>query len=163
MTQSSDALPETPPAPAFCARRSGLCAAAVLICTGLVLGWQATRMPFGGFELPGPGFFPLILSVFLVGFAAITGTGLVCSRADGTKIALGHRDVLVAVASLVAVPLLFETLGTYLTLGTFTAVLLILIGRVSVLRAALASVLGMLAVWYFFKVLLGLQLPNGPF
>jgi hypothetical protein len=30
------------------------------------------------------------------------------------------------------------------------------------MRAAFASALGMVAVWYAFKILLGLQLPAGP-
>lgn len=166
MTQHSDALadaPSTAPLSAFCQRRSGLFACAVLIATGLFLGWEATRLPFGDFGLPGPGFFPVVLSALLVGFAAVTGAELARGRASGETVPFGHRDVIVAIAGLLAVPLLFETLGTYLTLGLFSAALLIAIGRVSVLRTALGSAIGMVVVWYFFKVLLGLQLPNGPF
>jgi hypothetical protein len=40
--------------------------------------------------------------------------------------------------------------------------MLVLIGRVPLPLAALSAALGMVAVWYFFKVLLGLQLPEGP-
>ena len=60
-------------------------------------------------------------------------------------------------------PLLFEPLGAYLSLGLFGAVLLVLIARVSVPLASLAACVAMAACWYFFQVLLGLQLPRGPF
>ena len=42
------------------------------------------------------------------------------------------------------------------------AVLLVVIARVSLPLAALAACIAMAACWYFFQVLLGLQLPRGP-
>ena len=39
---------------------------------------------------------------------------------------------------------------------------LVLIGRVSLPLAIAAAGVGMTACWYFFQVLLGLQLPTGP-
>jgi len=83
--------------------------------------------------------------------------------ANGETVALGHRDVLIVLAAALAVPLLFDPLGAYLTLGLFGVVVLVLIARVSLLLAIAASVAGMAACWYFFEVLLGLQLPTGPF
>ena len=104
-----------------------------------------------------------MLGLVLMGAAAAIGVGLARGPAGGERVELGHRDVLIAVAALLAVPPLFERLGTYLTLGLLCAILLVAIGRVPVLIAIVASALGMCAVWGFFKVLLGLQLPNGPF
>jgi hypothetical protein len=147
----------------FCTRRGGLWVIAVLIAIGFFFGWQSALLDFGTIGLPGPGFFPLVLSVLLVGFAAVIGAELTRSKANGETVELGHRDVLIAIVALLVVPLLFESLGAYLTLGLFAAALLASIGRISVTRATLASVVGMVGVWYFFKVLLGLQLPNGPF
>jgi len=56
----------------------------------------------------------------------------------------------------------FELLGANMTLGLLGAALLVLIGRVPLPLAILAAGLGMAACWYFFQVLLGLQLPAGP-
>jgi hypothetical protein len=61
------------------------------------------------------------------------------------------------------VPLLFEPLGAYVTLGLFGAVLLVLVARTSLVIAGISAVAGMAACWYFFQVALGLQLPIGPF
>jgi len=60
------------------------------------------------------------------------------------------------------VPLLFEPLGAYGTLGLFGAVLLIVIARTPIWIAGGAAAIAMVACWYFFQVLLGLQLPTGP-
>ena len=68
----------------------------------------------------------------------------------------------IVIAALLAVPLAFELLGAIITLGLLGTVLLVLIARVSLPLAIAAAGLGMAACWYFFQVLLGLQLPSGP-
>lgn len=167
MTQASDALSETRAEPlvrTFCPRRGGLWIAGALMLLAAFFVWQAALLPFGTFELPGAGFFPLLLAVLLLGFCAAIGADLLTAAPPiEEKVELGHRDVLVAVAAMLAVPIVFESLGAYLTLGLFTAVLLVFVGRVPLIRAVPASALGMVGVWYFFKILLGLQLPGGPF
>ena len=166
MTQASDAPSETRVEPlvrAFCSRRGGLVIAAVLMLLAAFFAWQASLLPFGTFELPGAGFFPLVLAVLLFGFCAAIGADLLRATHIEEAVELGHRDVLVAVAAMLVVPVVFESLGVYLTLGLFTAALLVFVGKVPLVRAVPASALGMLGVWYFFKNLLGLQLPGGPF
>jgi len=69
--------------------------------------------------------------------------------------------VLIVLAAMLAVPLLFEPLGAYVTLGLFGAVLLVLVARTSAVTAGVAAVAGMGGCWYFFHVALGLQLPFG--
>jgi hypothetical protein len=80
----------------------------------------------------------------------------------GAAVELGHRDVLIAVAALLAVPLLFEPLGAAVTLGLLATALLVLIARVRLPLAIAAAGLGMAACWYFFQGLLGVSLPVGP-
>jgi hypothetical protein len=62
---------------------------------------------------------------------------------------------------LLVVPLMFETLGALPTLGLFGMTMLVLVARVRLMLAIVATGLGMAACWYFFQVLLGLQLPTG--
>jgi putative tricarboxylic transport membrane protein len=143
-------------------RRGAIAAAFGLLLTGLFFAWQALRLDFGSIGLPGPGFFPFVLGVLLAGFTAVIAAGAMREPAAGDTIALGHRDVLIGVLALVGVAIGFEPLGAFLTLGLFAAIVLVLIGRVSPFVAILSAVIGMIAVWYFFKVLLGLQLPEGP-
>jgi tripartite tricarboxylate transporter TctB family protein len=145
------------------AGHGGMCVAAVLAVTGLILTWQAALSDFGDFALPGPGFFPLVLAVLVFALAVVIGVRDWRLAASQETVALGHRDVLIVFAASLAVPLLFEPLGAYVALGLFGAALLVLIARCSLLIAGLSAAIGMAACWFFFEVLLGLRLPTGPF
>ena len=146
---------------AFSDRRGGIIVAGTLAAVGALFVWQASLLDLGDVDLPGPGFFPLFLGAVLVAFSAVIGFDHWRSS-EGEAVELGHRDVLIAIAALLAVPLVFELLGAYITLGLFGTVMLVLIARVSLLPAMAAAGLGMAACWYFFQQLLGLQLPTGP-
>jgi putative tricarboxylic transport membrane protein len=148
---------------AVSARRGGIVVAALLAVIGLVFAWQASLLDFGGFELPGPGFFPLVLGVVVIAFSTLIAIEGFRGAGEGEIVELGHRDVLIVMVAMVAVAALFEPLGAYLSLGLFGAVLLVVIARVGVPLAVLSACIAMAACWYFFQVLLGLQLPLGPF
>ena len=145
------------------ARRGGFIAAGALALTGLVFAWQAARLDLGTLGLPGPGFFPLALSLLLVLFSgAIALQGWLAAAKD-EPLEFGHPQVLITLAALLAVPILFEPLGALVALGLLAAVLLVFIARVSLVLAVLSSALGMAACWYLFQELLGVRLPSGPF
>jgi hypothetical protein len=146
---------------AISVRDGGLWIAGVLAVAGAVFAWQALLLDLGDLALPGPGFIPLVLSLGTVALAGIIGF----REWQGTSretVELGHRDVLIVFVAMLAVPLLFEPLGAYLTLGAFGAVLLVLVARTSIVIAVVSMAAGMVACWYFFQVALGLQLPIGP-
>jgi hypothetical protein len=143
-------------------RHGGLVVAGMLAATGAFFLWQSLFLDLGNLDLPGPGFFPLCLGLGIVLGSIVIGVEQWRSS-DRESVELGHRDVLVAMAALLIVPLIFEPLGAYLTLGLFGTMLLVLIARVPLLLALAATAAGLVACWYFFQVLLGLQLPHGPF
>jgi hypothetical protein len=145
------------------ARHGGLVAAGVLALIGLLFAWQASLLDLGGVGLPGPGFFPLVLALLLVVFSVAIGIGCRRASSEDRQIEFGHPHVLIALAALLAVPLLFEPLGAYITLGLLVVVLLVFIARVSPVLAVVSCVLGMAACWYLFEGLLGVRLPPGPF
>jgi hypothetical protein len=143
-------------------RRDGsLWIAAVLAVTGAVFTWQALLVDFGTIGLPGPGFVPLILAVLTVVFAGLIGFREWQQPDSGDTVELGHRDVLIVFAAMLAIPPLFEPLGADVTLGLFGAVLLVFVARTPPVIAAIAAAAGMAVSWYFFQVALGLQLPAG--
>jgi hypothetical protein len=147
--------------PAVSVRRGEIWIAAVLVIAGLVFGWQASLLDLGTLALPGPGFIPLVLSLATIALGGIIGWGEWRRADSGETVELGHRDVLIVCAAMLIVPLLFEPLGAYVTLGLFGAVLLVLVARSSLVIAVVSAVVGMAACWYFFQVALGLQLPVG--
>ena len=144
-------------------RLGELIAAVALFASGIFFVWQSALMPFGRVGLPGPGFFPFVLGIVLSLIALAIGVQVWREHPAGEHVELGHRDVLIVLAALLGTCLGFERLGAYATLGLFTAVVLLLVARLSLLRAALAAALGMVAVWAVFNVVLKVQLPTGPF
>jgi hypothetical protein len=167
--QEEDVAPprEQKPAPkggwprAFSNRGGGMWIAAMLAAAGAFFASQALPFGIGSAASPGPGFFPLLLGTFLVLSAGLIGMD--CWRAaEGEPVQLGHRDVLITIATLLLMPLTFERLGAYIALALLGIALLVLIGRVALARAIAATMLGLAGCWYFFQVLLGVQLPAGP-
>jgi hypothetical protein len=147
---------------AWSRRRAETLLASTLAVAGAFIIHQSVQLGLGRVGLPVPGFFPLLLGAMLFAGAGMIGVDRWRSR-DAETVELGHRDVLITVTALLAVPALFEPLGTYLTLGLFGTVMLVLIARVAAPLAIAAAAVAMAACWYFFQVLLGLQIPTGPF
>jgi hypothetical protein len=145
------------------ARRGGLLVAAGLAVTGAIFVWQASLLDLGHLGLPGPGFLPLVLGAVLVVLAIVIGINGLRTSDKGPPVELGHPRVLIALAALLPVPLVFEQLGAYLTLGLLSAAMLVFIARLSPVLAGVWTVLGMAACWLVFQVLLGVRLPMGPF
>ena len=138
--------------------------AAILLLVGLLFIAQSALLPLGDLGLPGPGFAPLALGIALALIALLLGSRAVYHRgADEEAVNLGHRASFLVFAALLGVGFAFERLGVYVTLGLFTGVVLVLVARISMWRGALSASLGMIAVWGLFEVLLGIQLPDGPF
>jgi hypothetical protein len=137
--------------------------ALALLGCGLFFMWQSASLPFGRVGLPGPGFFPFVLGCVLALLALAILYTVWRTPAEETSVYLGHRDVLIAMSALVGVALVFERADSYLVLGMFAAVLLLLVARASLWRVALGATIGMIAVWLFFGLALGLRLPTGEF
>lgn len=157
---SAPATPER--LPLLCRARAGeLAIAGVLACLGGAFAAGALTLTLGDLDLPGSGFFPLALGLALLMLAAAIFVASLREPVEGERVELGHAPVLATLAGLLLVALLFERLGALISLGGFSAGMLVFVAGVRPLPAMLASVLGMLAVWYVFKVLLGVQLPPG--
>ncbi len=145
------------------AKSAGVVVAAALAATGLFFVWRSSLLSFGDVGVPGPGLFPFILGLALLLVALAVMAEEMRHVDRHATIAIGHRDVIVVFGALLAVSALFETAGAYATLGAMTAVLLKLLARVSIVTAVLAAAVGMVLAWIVFNILLGVQLPVGPF
>jgi hypothetical protein len=145
------------------ARLAGGIAGLTLLAAGAFFAGFATLLPFGRVGLPGPGFFPFALGTAL----AVLALGILFhtrrERSDAPAVFVGHRDVLAAIVALVGIAFAFEKVDSYLALGAFAAFLLLFVARAAPWRVVLGTVVGMVAVWLFFGVALGLRLPVGEF
>ena len=145
------------------ARTGSIAAAAALTATGAFFFWRSWFLPFGESGVPGPGLFPFLLGIALCVVALAIAGQAMRSRDPGESIELGHRNVIVVFVALFAVGVLFEAAGAYIVLGAMTAVLLMVLARMSAAISVAAAGICVVAVWIVFKLLLGVQLPAGQF
>ena len=138
--------------------------ALALLATAAFFIWYAALLPFGRVGQPGPGFFPFALGIVLAGLAlAVLVRTLQGRGGEAETIFLGHRDVLVAMLAMAGLAAAFERVDSYVALGAFAAVLLLFVARTAIWRAVLGAALGMVAVWLFFGLALGVRLPGGEY
>jgi hypothetical protein len=143
-------------------RRGEIVMSVALLATAFFFVSQAAVLPFGGIGLPGPGFFPFALGAAL-GVLALAILYRSVRGEEGETVYLGHRDVLIVLAALAGVAFAFERADTYVVLGSFMAVILLLVARSAPWKVLLGAVLGMIAVWAVFRLALGVRLPTGDF
>jgi hypothetical protein len=137
--------------------------ALALLAAAVFFVWHAAQLPFGRIGLPGPGFFPFALGIVLGLLALAILYRSLRSASEAGAVFLGHRDVLIVLAALAGVAFAFERADTYVVLGVFAAVLLLLVARAAPWRVVLGATLGMVAVWLVFTLALGVRLPAGEF
>lgn len=143
-------------------RRGEIAMSVALLATAVFFVSQAAVLPLGGIGLPGPGFFPLALGAAL-GLLALAILYRSVRGEEGETVYLGHRDVLVVLAALGGLAFAFERADSYLVLGSFMAVILLLVARSAPWKVALGVIVTMIAVWAIFKLALGVRLPAGDF
>ena len=143
------------------ARLGDVFAGLAFLASGAFFAGFATLLPFGRVGLPGPGFLPFVLGIALGVLALSILFHIWREPSDVPAVFVGHRDVLVAIAGLIGIAFAFERVDSYVALGAFAAFLLLFVARAALWRVALGAVLGMVAVWLFFGVALGVRLQTG--
>ena len=135
----------------------------LLFLVGILALIQSAQFPMGTLEKPGPGVFPLMLSVLL----AVIGVLLLIAEKGQGKLnwlriirekGTVWKIIILSAAFIAA----FEGLGY---LASSAAYLFLLFFWVCHSRAGVAVALTAvitLGSWYLFGTILGLQLPTGP-
>lgn len=143
-------------------RHGQLAVGIALLGLGLFGIVEASAMPMGSVTLPGPGVFPLALSILLcIATIGVIAEPLLQARGRDQRIGFVHGPVLLACASLCAVALLLERLGFLLTTTLFLLVLYQAFSPLGWLRSAAAAVVSALALHAFFAYAIGVPLPRG--
>lgn len=145
----------------------------IILAFGLFAVMQSSEFPFRDRAgLPAAGFFPMVLSVLIVGMALLLVGTRVLAAPDryGTfggpsRLEL-RRSGSVALVTAIAV-LLLPRIGFLLAFGLMIAMLLFGVERLEKpgerIRAAVTAVLAPLGAYLVFGVFLGVRLPTGPF
>ncbi|MCU0560647.1 MAG: tripartite tricarboxylate transporter TctB family protein [Desulfobacterales bacterium] len=145
-------------------RQGEIGTALVLLAIACFLIISAARMPAGTVALPGPGLMPMAIGVLLAATAAGLLLGQLKRRLplEPETLPLGGRHLLVAAGGLVWVSLFFERLGFLICMGLFLLVLSKEFSRAGWFKPIVFALAGVFGAYWFFVVILGVQLPLGP-
>lgn len=145
--------------------RSGVISAVALLVLALAALLEASKLPFGTLSSPQPGFFPLILAIFLAFFSVLLLAQEIRQTDGETGAFLGGvapwKRIGLAIGALVAFGLLFETLGYLLSTFLFIAFLLQAVERQKWWLVFVVAFLTSLAIYLLFGLLLNTPLPAG--
>ncbi len=146
-------------------RRTGVISALMLLALALAALLEAGKLPFGTFSSPQPGFFPLILAIFL-GFFSVLLLAQEISQTGGEGgaflggVALWKR-ISLAIGALVTFGLLFETLGYLLSTFLFISFLMRAVDRQKWWSVVVVAFCTSLVTYLLFGLLLNTSLPAG--
>lgn len=138
---------------------------AILAFAGAV-AYSAAHMRYSTALGPGPGFFPLWLSIIL-GFLAVM---MIFSATFGVPEPMpldfvvnrqGYGRILAIVAALAGATFALDRIGFASTMLLMNFFILRIIGRLSLLTTILISVIGSFGVYYLFTKGLNVPLPAG--
>ncbi|MGN9842563.1 tripartite tricarboxylate transporter TctB family protein [Nonomuraea sp. H19] len=156
MTSPAEAEAEVP---ASYARRLNVVAALVPLAVGVVAGIMSWQLGVGTLPAPGPGMWPLVISVAMV----ITAAVLVLQsrpRGDEERFTKDMVTVAIAAASLLGYAFLFELVGFEVPTVALLVLWLKGLGRESWRLTAVVSIVATAALYLLFITGLGVSLPH---
>jgi len=137
----------------------GVVAGAVPLLLGLATLWFARGLGLGTLTDPGPGLWPSVVAVLLVGAGAGIAARARAAR-DTEAFTRGTTTVLIGAASLVGYAYLFELVGFEIPTVLLLALWLRFLGGESWRVTAAVSVLATAAAYALFIIGLGVPLPH---
>jgi putative tricarboxylic transport membrane protein len=140
----------------------------VAMLLAMLVAWESLRLRYYTPLGPGPGFFPLWLSILLAILAAAMFCQVTFGRpepmpADFYADRSGYLQIGAVVAAVVGVILLMEPLGFCLVMLGFYLFLLTILGRQHWLLTGIIALAGSFGVYLVFVKWLATPLPVGLF
>jgi putative tricarboxylic transport membrane protein len=146
-------------------RRTDLISAVMLLALALAVLLEASKLPFGRLSSPQPGFFPLILAIFLAVFSLLLMTEAIGGTKERSRPSSGEPEIwkriVLAVGALVLFGLLFEYLGYVVSTFLFIAFLLRAVEQQNWSLVVVVAFFTSLASYLVFGLLLNTPLPGG--
>jgi putative tricarboxylic transport membrane protein len=136
--------------------------AVAVLLLGLYLVYEALHLKFGSITRPGPGFYPAVLAVLLVGVSGALILHALRSKKEILTVSFGARTGYIGITG-VAIALyaaVLEALGFLVCTFVLVVALLIGIGKVPWPRSLLVAAIGTVSVYAVFTQL-GIPLPKG--
>jgi putative tricarboxylic transport membrane protein len=146
-------------------RRTDVISAVTLLALALAALLEASKLPFGRLNSPQPGFFPLILAIFLAIFSLALMAESIREAKEESRSASGEsgiwKRIVLAVGALFVFGVLFESLGYILSTFLFIAFLLRAVEQQNWSLVVVVAFFTSLATYLVFALLLNTPLPGG--
>jgi putative tricarboxylic transport membrane protein len=135
----------------------------MLLALAVFVGWKNREYPLGSLQEPGPGYTPLLISIFLGAMGLLIAVrGGASTPMRDTKWPEAKRAVVILLACAAATYAL-EPLGYRITVAALIVFFLGVIERKKPLAVAAVAAGFSLLSYYFIGTLLRVPLPLGPF
>jgi hypothetical protein len=135
----------------------------MLLALALFVGWKNSAYPLGTLQEPGPGYTPLLISIFLGAMGLLIAVrGGASMRMKDTPWPEAKRAAIILAACALATYAL-EPLGYRITVAALIVFFLGAIERKKPLAVAAVAAGFSLLSYYFIGTLLRVPLPLGPF
>jgi putative tricarboxylic transport membrane protein len=129
---------------------------------GLVIAWEATKLPLGGITRPGPGLMPLMLAVVLAAAGLLL---FITGRTSPSWRSVSWFEAPRALAVLAAAAFgafALEQIGFRATMFLIAVFLLAVVERKPLAAVLVAALILSFGTHYLFSTLLKVPLPQGP-
>ena len=138
---------------------------AVVLGIGLYLVYEALQLKFGSVRRPGPGFYPTVLALLLVGVSGAVFVRSLRSQEDGilsVSFGTGTGHIGITIIAIVLYAAVLEVVGFVPCTFILVLMLLVGIGKVAWLRSLVVAA-GSTVAFYGVFTQLGIPLPKGIF
>lgn len=142
-------------------RHNTTLAALVFLLLGGWICLEASQLPFGGFRMPGAGFFPLLLGVALCLLSLLLLLTTLLGPAEVASASPVRAEVFYLMAAILAAAWLFERLGFVSTMVLFLGVILKVLGKLGWTATVVLALVGSAAASVLFNRVLLIGLPSG--
>jgi hypothetical protein len=132
----------------------------VWFALGLYVIQQGLELRLGSISSPGTGFMPFVIGIVLIGFCIASAMPLLPRSGLGERLQIQRlRDPAIVVTAMAAYVLVLERVGFLASTAILIAFLSMVVGRMTLFRAAMLGVLAPAACYVVFGMLLGVRLP----
>ncbi|WP_058487037.1 tripartite tricarboxylate transporter TctB family protein [Defluviitalea phaphyphila] len=147
-------------------RKANLISAFIFIVLSIYVISEASHFPnYGGSEVTGPGFFPIILSIILIVLSVLLIITSIFNK-DERNTGLFEKKAVkayITILSLLIYVMLLKYVGFIILTLIFLFGLIRFYGMKNYIKISLSSIVATVSIYWIFKVLLSVPLPTGIF
>jgi hypothetical protein len=146
-------------------KKGNIISSIICILIGIFIIYATKDYPQGLQGVPGPAFFPRILSCVVIGLSILLLIKTYVKK-DGRKISIFDKDsikVYVTIGFLLAYLIILDLIGFIISTPIFLFGLIFFYVRKNPLKNAVVALVVTFIVYGIFKVLLSVPLPQGIF